>query len=318
MSSSNFFALASKADVEKRVHELRRRDDDVKVRIGPVLKHLWNPERSLAMAPEDSAFDRLEQHFPNFAPVIDYWRVVATAARKLGQPFLPQPILLGGLPGLGKTYFSSEAATVMGLHYKELVMSTVTASFEISGSSLQWGEGSPGFIAKSLAESPIGNPVLVLDEIEKVSGGNRYDPMGPFFPLLESHSAQRFRDEALGFPINASKVIWIATANEVAMLPPAILSRMRHFEIRKPTPKEMVGVVQSIYIMLRKTDPIAQFLDEEIPESTVNQLTGLLPREARKLLVEGCHRAFSQDRAYILPEHLPESLSSPEVRMGFI
>jgi hypothetical protein len=52
MSSSNFFALASKADVEKRVHELRRRDDDVKVRIGPVLKHLWNPERSLAMAPE--------------------------------------------------------------------------------------------------------------------------------------------------------------------------------------------------------------------------------------------------------------------------
>lgn len=318
MSSSNSFALASKADVEKRVHELRRRDDDVKTRVGPILKKLWNPERSLALAPADSAFDSLELHFPNFAPVIDYWRVVATAARKLGQPFLPQPILLGGLPGLGKTYFSSEAATVMGLHYKELVMSTVTASFEISGGSLQWNEGSPGFIAQALAESPIGNPVLVLDEIEKVGTGNRYDPLGPFFPLLEIHSAQRFRDEALGFTLDASRVIWIATANEVEKLPPAILSRMRHFEIRKPTSEEMKGIVRSIYKMLRQTDPIAQFLEEEIPESTVDQMMHLLPREARKALQEGCQRAFSLDRMRVLPEDLPESLSPVEVRMGFI
>jgi ATP-dependent Lon protease len=318
MSTSNSFALANKADVEKRVHELRRRDESVRSRIGPTLKHLWEPERNLALAPDSSAFDQLESHFPNFSPVIDYWRIVANAARKSAQPFLPQPILLGGLPGLGKTYFASEAAKVMGLHYNEITLSTVTASFEISGGSMQWGEGAPGFIARSLAESPIGNPVLLLDEIEKVSGDGRYNPMGPFFPLLESHSAQRFRDEALGFPIDASKVIWIATANEVEKLPPAILSRMRHFDIGKPTPQEMEGIVRSIYQMLRETDLIAQYLDQEIPESTVAALIEMLPRDARKLLQEACHRAYAQDSPQVQQKHLPKISNKVEFRMGFI
>jgi len=226
-------------------------------------------------------------------------------------------VLLGGMPGLGKTVFSSASAKAMQLHFAELSMVTVTAAFVMSGGSMQWSEGSPGFIARTLSESDVANPMLLIDEVDKAMHGN-YNPMGPLYPLLERHSAKRFRDEALELELDASHIIWVATANEVNNIPDPILSRMRYFEIRKPTPTEMKAIVRNIYHMIRTTEDIGRLLAEDIPEETVKALAHMLPREARKHLQEACLRAFGKERSTVLPEDIVAENIPPESRIGFL
>lgn len=317
MSANQVVSIAVKDAVERRVNELRRRDDNVKARVAPILKRLWDPRRKLLSGADAGVFDDLQQRFPNFSPVIHYWRSVALASQKLNAPFLPQPILLGGLPGLGKTIFAAESAKAMGMYFAEISMATMTASFVISGGSLQWGDGSPGFIAKSLADSPVGNPLLLIDEVDKASGEARYSPLGPFYPLLERHSASRFRDEALELEIDASNVVWVATANDASQIPDPILSRMKYFEIRAPEPEEMVAIIHNMYRIIRATEAFGELLDEIIPESTVRMFTAMLPREARRHLNEACINAFISGRGTVLTSDVPVN-TKRVTRFGFI
>jgi ATP-dependent Lon protease len=318
MSAVLTVSIAAKDAIERRVQELRRRDESTRARVAPFLKKLWNPVRSLTSGAEIQIFDDLAIRFPNFSPVIDYWKGVAMASRRLNAPFVPQPVLLGGLPGLGKTMFAAEAAKVMGLHFSEISMATVTASFVISGGSLQWGEGSPGFIAKSLCESEVGNPMMLIDEVDKVSGDSRYNPLGPFYPLLERHSARRFKDEALELELDASNVVWVATANDTSQIPDPIMSRMKYFDIRAPEPDEMIPIVRSIYRGIKESEPIGALLDDDIPEDTIQSLSALLPREARKLLQDACMRAFNQERSMVLPTDIVFASKPQRNRVGFL
>ena len=296
-------SIVSRDAVIQRVNELRGRDADAKARVGLCLRKLWNPDRDLIQGAEPQVFDDLQTRFPNFDLVIDYWRTEAMVSRKLGLAFQPQPVLLGGLPGLGKTFFASEAAKVMGLYFSEISMATVTAAFVLGGGSLQWGNGVPGFIAKSICLSQVGNPLLLIDEVDKAMEGN-YNPMGPLYPLLERHSARRFRDEALELEMDASHIIWVATANEIHHIPEPIVSRMKYFDIRKPTPVEMETIVNSIYAGIKERESYGKLLDAVLPADTIQRLTDLLPREARKTLEEACKRAIGQNRVVVLPEDI--------------
>jgi len=317
MSNTHLVSIASKSAIERRVQDFKRRDDSVKSRVAPILKKFWDPQRPLISGADTKGFDELASRFPNFKPVIAYWKSVAMASRRLEAPFLPDPVLLGGLPGLGKTYFASEAAKVMSLPFSEISIATLTASFVISGGSLQWGDGSPGFIAKSLAESDIGNPMVLMDEVDKAMQGN-YSPMGPFYPLLERHSAKRFRDEALDIEMDASNVIWVATANDIGNIPAPILSRMKYFQIMPPAQDEMHVIVKNMYRLIREKEAIGQLLDEVLPQKTMDLLTVLLPREARKVLHEACMNAFLAERSTVTEEDVVMYEKPERSRMGFL
>lgn len=320
MSKDLKIVLTDKTKLEKRVHELKRRDESVKARMAPVLKQLWNPERTLALGAEDKVFDDLNLRFPNFSQVIEYWRLQASISRRLGTHFQSAPVLLGGDAGVGKTYFAYESAKALGLHYSEINMATVTANFVLSGGSLQWSEGSVGFIANSLSESKIGNPMILLDEIDKASTGNKYDPLGPFFPLLEKHSASRFKDEALDLELDSSYVNWVMTANNMQLIPAPILSRAKVFNIELPTTEQMPAIVKSIYAGIRVSEPYGKLLDDSLPTEVLAMFNGLSPRIIKRKLMEACSKAFLNERSTINPDdiELDKPAQQRQYRIGFV
>jgi ATP-dependent Lon protease len=312
--------ITDKEKLERRVQELKRRDEGIKARMATVLKQLWNPERRLAMGADNSVFDDLQIRFPNFSEVIEYWRLQASISKRLGTSFQSSPVLLGGDPGLGKTYFSHESAKAMGLYYAEVNMATVTASFVLSGGSLQWSEGSIGFIAKTIAESPIGNPVMLLDEIDKATGGYKYDALGPFYPLMEKHSAMRFRDEALDLELNAQNVNWVMTANNINNIPAPILSRAKLFHIELPNRVQMPLVIKNIYDEIRNSEAYGHLLDERLPDETIAVFEGLSPREVKRKLTEACSKVFLEECSTVMPDdvQVEQFKNKTDFRMGFI
>ena len=91
----------------------------------------------------------------------------------------------------------------------------------LTGASAQWQNARPGKIAQALIEGEYANPVVVLDEIDKSGGDHRYDPMGALYTLLERDTAASFKDEFIDVDMDASHILWIATANDDSAIPEA-------------------------------------------------------------------------------------------------
>lgn len=316
MNSQKIF-IADINDVKKRVKELESRSSDSKSRLAPILKKLWNPERHLQIVSQDTNFDNLRKNFPQFEKVIEYFENSIICSARLEVSLQIPPILLLGDPGLGKTYFVSEFAELINLPFFEISLATVTATFGLSGGNIQWAEGSTGFIANSLAESKVANPIILIDEIDKASPSRQYNPMNIFYTLLESHTAERFKDEALEFKLDASKVIWIATGNYIENIPDPILSRMRIFNIEQPDKNSMKTIVQCIYEHLIFNKPYGKLLDSVLDAAIIERLSVESPRAAKRAIEIGAFSAIRQERRYLILDDLP-MLAKKRNRVGFI
>lgn len=299
------FNIANQDEVRARVNELKDQPRESRSRLAPTLKKLWNPERELKIVTDLAGFAELRSRFPNFSEAIDIYEANAIGLSKIGAPYEAQPVLLVGEPGLGKTLFVSALAKVLGLPYFEIALSTVTAGFALSGGSLQWASGDVGFICRSLSSSPVANGLFILDEIDKCSTDAQYNPMNSFYTLLERHTASRFVDEAIGLQINASRVIWVATANCAHQVPEAILSRLRVIEISKPDEEGLRAVIASVYQDLRKGRPYGRLLESELRDEVIDALTNKVPREVRQALEDGMLKAIMASRDHIKAEDLP-------------
>ena len=316
--SSHQFSIAQTEQVHKRINELSKRSSEVQSRLATPLKKLWNPVRNLACIHNLNVFSELHERFPNFNEVINYYENNAIALKRLDQPFEAIPVLLQGDPGLGKTYFVSELARLFRLNFYEISLATTTANFAISGGSTQWGEGSTGFIANSLADSDIANPIILLDEIDKVNSVSHYNPITPFYSLLEPHSAKRFKDEALEIELDTSKIIWIATSNYMSQIPEPIQSRMQVFKIEKPSVEHMPNIIKSIYQLVRNQKFYAQILNEDVSPELINYLLDKTPREIKQYFEVGVMNAIKNYRNQILVSDLPVYKNKEVRRVGFL
>lgn len=314
---SHHTTIVNHDQLAKRVKDLCRRSDDLKARVAPVLKQLWQGERELGYVENLDCFAGLQHRFPSFSSLIEIFEANAIALHKLGLPYESVPLLLEGAPGLGKTYFVSELAAALGLPFYEISMATISASFVLSGGSLQWGEGSIGFVAKTIASSPKANPIILIDEIDKLNGGGHYSPENVLYSLLEPHSAKRFRDEALELELNLSRVIWIATANYPERIPAPILSRMQVVTIQPPSKLQMQSVAECIYAKCLQDKPYGQLLSSMLKEDVLDALTDLTPRDVRIALDQACLRAIKANRSDIEVVDLPHVIKEAR-RVGFI
>lgn len=317
MSSDQKYSIAKFDDVKKRVNDLNNRSDDIKSRLASTLKGLWNVERSLRFVSDKTNFNDLRTRFPHFEEVINFYENNVITLAKLNLPFEAPPALLLGDPGLGKTYFASELAKLIKLSFSEISLATATSAFTLSGGSIQWSEGEPGFVSKTLANSKVANPIVLIDEIDKALSGSSYNPMNVFYSLLESHSSKSFRDEALEFNIDASKIIWIATGNDVNDIPAPIQSRMRVFEIKQPSIEAMRQVVASIYSYLISTKSYGKLLNKTLGEDVLVSLARNSPRFIRIALEEAAFKAIRNDSSIIQVKDLPNT-KKEQKRVGFI
>ena len=164
-------------------------------------------------------------------------------------------------------------------------MSSLTAGWILSGASAQWKNAKPGKVFDALVHGDYANPVIVIDEIDKAGGDAQYDPLGSLYTLLEHDTACEFVDEFAEVPINASDVVWIATANEARAIPEPILNRVNVYEIEAPDADGALRIARSIYRELRDEHGWGKLFPEEPERATLDRLAQLKPREMRRVLL---------------------------------
>jgi ATP-dependent Lon protease len=263
-----------------------------------------------------AAVDNLYATSPNFADVIDDLRKSLALAVAGNEAVQFTPMLLLGEPGLGKTYFAKRLAQALATGFEFVSMSSLTAGWVLTGASAQWHNARPGKVAQTLIEGEYANPVVVLDEVDKAGGDARYDPMGALYMLLERDTALHFKDEFIDVDMDASHILWVATANDDSSIPEPILNRMNVYEIDRPDAEGSRRIALSVYREI--LDAHRWPFPPEPADNVLEKLAAIPPRDMRKLLLDAFGTAQLAGRDHLLPEDIDSrKLCGRRARLGF-
>ena len=263
-----------------------------------------------------SAVDDLYDASPNFARVVDDLRKYLALAVAGNEAVQFTPMLLLGEPGLGKTYFAKKLAQALSTGFEFVSMSSLTAGWVLTGASAQWHNARPGKVAQTLIEGEYANPVVVLDEVDKAGGDARYDPIGALYSLLEPDTASHFKDEFIDVDMDASHILWVATANDESVIPEPILNRMNVYSIDRPDAEGSRRIALAVYREI--LDAHNWPFPAEPSESVVDRLASVPPRDMRKLLLDAFGTAQLANRDYLVPEDIDaKKLCGRRARVGF-
>ena len=241
--------------------------------------------------------ERLKTKFPNFELVIDR-SVKSLALAMLQRPAIISmpPLLLVGPPGIGKTRFLSELAKTLKVDFYKIDLASTSAGFVLAGSSTTWAEGKPGNITDSLRRSKTANFIMLLDEVDKVSGDSRYDPLGCMYSLLEKNTAKEFIDEALQVKMNCSEINWFASANYPEKIPAPIRSRFSIIKIEPPSYEQQCLIAQSVYEDLITDHQWGVRFEKRLDQCVIEKLVSFSARKQKSALLNACAEvAFRSD-----------------------
>lgn len=259
--------------------------------------------------------DALYEASPNFDDVIDDLKKFMTLAISANEPISFTPILLLGEPGLGKTHFAKSVARLLGTGFEFVSMSSLTAGWVLSGASSQWSNAKPGKVAQSLVNGDFANPLIALDEVDKAGGDSRYDPMGALYSLLEKDTAAHFKDEFIDIDLDASHIMWIATANDENAIPEPILNRMNVYVIERPSFDGSIKIARALYKEILANHHWG--FEPEPTDDVLEKLAEIPPRDMRKLLVDAFGNAKLDKRDHLLVKDLDTARLRKKTRIGF-
>ena len=304
------------ADVEKRLDKLPARDhESLRATYERMLEK--GPERFQVKPSGLPAMDRLYDELPNFGAVLDDVKRQLALCQDSRDALEITPMLLLGPPGIGKTFFAREIAQLLGTGMGFVSMSSLTAGWVLSGASSQWKGARPGKVFETLVDGTYANPVMVVDEIDKARGEQAYDPLGALYSLLEKDTARDFTDEFAEVAIDASQLIWVATANDERSIPEPILNRMNVFEVQAPDREAARQIALRLYQRLRSEHDWGQRFDEQPAEAVLDRMAALAPREMRRAWMTAFGNARLGGRGTMAVADLPES-GSRRTPIGFV
>jgi ATP-dependent Lon protease len=292
-------------DVEKRLDKLPPKDhESLRSTYERMLEK--GPDRFQVKPSGLPAMEHLYDELPNFRGVLDDLRRQLALCQDSRDALEITPMLLLGPPGVGKTHFAREVAQLLGTGLGFISMSSLTAGWVLSGASSQWKGARPGKVFETLVDGQYANPVMVVDEIDKARGEHAYDPLGALYSLLEHDTAQSFTDEFAEVAIDASQVIWVATANDERCIPDPILNRMNVFEVHMPDRDAARTIAGRLYASIRSTHDWGRRFDPEPTESVLERIGEMAPREMRRAWMTAFGNARLAGRATVEPGDLPD------------
>ena len=270
-------SIFSMAAIEKANAQIEYQEDDRKKRFKTTLdaaaegfgkrqSPFRNAEQINALA------DRLRAQFPNFHEAIE--ALEASFALAIDDPdYVIPAVLVHGEPGVGKTTFAMALADELGVSFEMVSGGSMQGGFDLSGTSNHWTNAAPGKVIRALAEGKSASPVFLIDEIDKVGGDDRFSPIPTLLDLLEHRTARRFRDEAIQLSFDASKMVFILTANDLAAVSAALQSRVQVIKIQPPTAEQRFDIALSL---------IEHYVEVDVPKAEVERIAGV-PGDLRKL-----------------------------------
>lgn len=263
-----------------------------------------------------ASFDLLDNILPNFTEVTDYYRgaFAINQSRPVELYEAPRPILLLGDAGIGKTYYAKQLAKIFNTTYQFIDANSITATWVLAGHHKGWKGADAGLIFKLMAKSPTMSPILLIDEIDKLSTGKNYDPNSIFHQMFEKENSKQFYDEFVDVSFNASQIIYILTGNDKNCIAPTLLSRMTVFEIKNPNDEQMKKIIPTIY-----SDILAQskMFKPNMEEGEINKLLTYTPRQVYQIISNNMYMQASEilklgrkrKQSLIIKKLLPQSKS---------
>ena len=254
--------------------------------------------------------------------ILDY-----LAVKKL-QPGMKGPILcFVGPPGVGKTSLGKSIARALGRKFHRISLGGMHDEAEIRGHRRTYIGALPGQIIQGLRRAETMDPVLMLDEVDKLGRDFRGDPSAALMEVLDPEQNATFRDHYLDVPFDLSKVLFIATANWLDPIPEPLRDRMEIIELPGYTEEEKVHIAKR-FLIARQTTEHGLKLGEQI-EFTDEALQDLIRHYTREAgvrslereigtLVRKQARRFAEgqtDKLIVTPEVIREALGIPKIRL---
>ncbi len=250
-------------------------------------------------------------------------------------------ICLVGPPGTGKTSIARSVATALNKKYVRICLGGIRDEAEIRGHRRTYVGAMPGRITNAVRQAGVRNPLLLLDEIDKVSSDYKGDPGSALLEVLDGEQNEAFRDHYVEIPIDLSEVLFIATANSTDTIPRPLLDRMELIEINSYTANEKFHIAREHVVKkaLHKNgirEDEVTFTDEALRAMIIRytreagvrglerQIGAVCRKEARHILerrqMTGAKKKDMKltDKVEITAENLEHYLGKPKYRQDKI